>query len=88
MLMKDGFDVFGQMAKSLISNTDLEGKNSMIFNENFNACKMVRKLKENVIFGTNVLGKLAVKKNQISKNYKSIFDCIESIWQPCDLNFD
>jgi hypothetical protein len=86
MLKQDGFDLFLGMAKSLISATDNFGRTSMIFNSKFSQGKRGKRLKENGIFGTNILGKLVVKKNKISKNYKSVFDCLESVWQPCDLN--
>lgn len=86
MLKKEGFDLFLGMAKSLISTTDTFGRNSLVFNSQFSKGKRGKRLKENGIFGTNILGKLVVKKNKISKSYKSVFDCLESVWQPCDLN--
>lgn len=86
MLKQDGFNLFLGMAKSLISTTDNNGNMSMVFNKNLGGGRRGKRLKENGIFGTNILGGLVVKKNKISKNYKSVFDCLESIWQPCDLN--
>ena len=88
MLKQDGFDLFLGMAQSLISTTDNQGNKSMVFNTKMGAGRRGKRLRENGIFGTNILGKLVVKKNKISKNYKSVFDCLESIWQPCDLNLN
>jgi hypothetical protein len=80
MLKQDGFDLFLGMAQSLIPSMDNTGRMSMVFNKKMGAGRRGKRLKENGIFGTNILGKLVVKKNKISKNYKSVFDCLESIW--------
>jgi hypothetical protein len=80
ILRKEGFNLFLQMANSLISKTNDEGSTSVIFDQAYAKGKIGLRLKENGIFGTNILGDLVVKKNQISKHYKSVFDCLESIW--------